>query len=209
MTELEALWKGWLAGIAIAAPVGPVNVLCLRRTLSRGWRSGLVSGFGAAVADAWYGGIAAFSVRIVIQFLRSQEAWIKVVGGLLLVGLGIRYWLRPAKGLSDGGEEANGGTDFASAFLLNLANPTTILSFLALLAALGAAAPSDHPVTVLVVAGIFSGSMSWWILLAAAAERLRDRFNESGMRWMNRVAALAIGGFGVFTFVSGWLQSRH
>ena len=122
MTEMEAVWKGLLAGVAIAAPVGPVNVLCLRRTLSKGWKSGLVSGFGAAVADAWYGGIAAFSVRIVIQFLRSQETRIKLIGGLLLIGLGIRYWLRPAH-MSENEDEQNGGTDFASAFLLNLANP--------------------------------------------------------------------------------------
>jgi threonine/homoserine/homoserine lactone efflux protein len=207
MTELEALWKGLLAGVAIAAPVGPVNVLCLRRTLSKGWKSGLVSGFGAAVADAWYGGIAAFSVRIVIQFLRSQETKIKLIGGLLLIGLGIRYWLRPAH-MSENEDEQNGGADFASAFLLTLANPTTILSFLAVLAALGAATRSESPVTLLMVAGIFSGSMTWWILLTVLAERLRDRFNESGMKWMNRVAAMAIAGFGVFTFISGWLKSR-
>ncbi|MGA2113949.1 MAG: LysE family transporter [Bryobacteraceae bacterium] len=207
MTQLEALWKGLLAGIAIAAPVGPVNVLCLRRTLSKGWKSGLVSGFGAAAADAAYGGIAAFSVRIVIAFLRSQETPIKLIGGLLLIGLGIRYWFRPASS-TNGEDGSSGRTDFASAFLLNLANPTTILSFLAVLAALGTAARSDRPVTALVVAGIFLGSMAWWVLLAVAAERLRDRFDEAGMRWMNRVAALAIGAFGVFTFVSGWLKSR-
>src|ERR1017187_2337799 len=86
MTHLEELWKGLLAGVAIAAPVGPVNVLCLRRTLAKGWKSGLVSGFGAAAADAFYGGIAAFSVRLVIQFLRSEEARIKLIGGLLLIG---------------------------------------------------------------------------------------------------------------------------
>jgi threonine/homoserine/homoserine lactone efflux protein len=207
MTQLGALCKGLLAGVAIAAPVGPVNVLCLRRTLSKGWKSGLVSGFGAATADAVYGGIAAFSVRIVIRFLSAEETPIKLIGGLLLIGLGIRYWLRPASGTA-GEDGSSGHTDFASAFLLNLANPTTILSFLAVLAALGTAAPSDRPVTGLVVAGIFLGSMAWWTLLAGAAERLRDRFNEAGMRWMNRVAALAIGAFGVFTFVSGWLKSR-
>lgn len=74
MTEMEAVWKGLLAGVAIAAPVGPVNVLCLRRTLSKGWKSGLVSGFGAAVADAWYGGIAAFSVRIVISSCAARKS---------------------------------------------------------------------------------------------------------------------------------------
>ena len=208
MTGLEALWKGLLAGLVIAAPVGPVNVLCLRRTLSKGWKSGLVSGFGAAAADASYGVIAAFSVRGVIQFLRAEEAPIKLIGGLLLIGLGIRYWLRPATGMSGSGADQEGRTDFASAFLLTLANPTTILSFLAVLAALGTAAPGDHPVTALVVAGIFSGSMAWWILLVSSAQRLRDRFDESRMRWMNRAAALAIGGFGVITFVSGWLKSR-
>lgn len=126
----------------------------------------------------------------------------------MLIGLGIRYWLRPAH-MNGNEDEQNGGADFASAFLLTLANPTTILSFLAVLAALGTATRSEGPATLLMVAGIFSGSMTWWILLAVLAECLRDRFNESGMKWMNRIAALAIAGFGVFTFVSGWIKSRH
>lgn len=209
MTQLEALWRGLLAGLAIAVPVGPVNVLCLNRTLEKGWRSGLISGIGVATADAFYGGIAAFSVRIVIAFLRSQETPIKLIGGLLLIGLGIRYWMRPPGGVGRSGADEGGHTDFASAFLLTMANPTTVLSFLAVLAALGTASPGDHPVTLLVVAGIFWGSMAWWILLASLANRLRDRFDQSGMVWINRIAALAIGAFGIFTFVSGWLRSRH
>src|SRR6266568_5354279 len=93
--DLVGLWllsKGVMAGLAIAVPVGPVNVLCASRTLSKGRLSGLMSGFGAATADALYGAIAGFSITFVIQFLKREEFWIRVFGGLLLVAIGVVYY---------------------------------------------------------------------------------------------------------------------
>ena len=98
--SLIGLWllsKGLMAGLAIAVPVGPVNVLCASRTLSKGRRSGLMSGFGAATADALYGAIAGFSITFLIDFLEREEFWIRVVGGMLLVGIGIMYFRKPAQ----------------------------------------------------------------------------------------------------------------
>jgi threonine/homoserine/homoserine lactone efflux protein len=138
MTALGTISKGLLAGLAIAAPVGPVNVLCISRTLTKGWRSGLVSGLGAAAADALYGSIAGFSISFIIRFLIREEFWIRLFGGAFLVAVGISYHFKQPQLLT---AQRNGGTeqsDFASALLLNLTNPTTVLSFLAVLAALGA-----------------------------------------------------------------------
>src|SRR5580693_4772009 len=91
---LELFVRGVLAGLFIAAPVGPVNVLCISRTLTKGWKSGLISGLGAAAADTLYGCIAGFSITFVIQFLIREEFWIRLFGGILLVLIGIRYYFK-------------------------------------------------------------------------------------------------------------------
>jgi len=199
--------KGLAAGLAIAIPVGPVNVLCVSRTLTRGRRAGIVSGLGAAAADTFYGSVAGFSITFIIQFLQKEEFWIRVVGGVLLVGIGVIYFRKPPKGP---GAEPSGGadSDFTSAFLLTMTNPTTVLSFLAVMAGLGLGEGGPGWRTMLLVGGIFCGSMLWWITLAQVVYRLRDRFDERAVAWMNRVAGLAIGAFGVLTFVLGVAHQR-
>lgn len=190
-----------MAGLAIAAPVGPVNVLCASRTLAKGRASGLATGLGAATADGFYGAIAGFSISFVIGFLQRQEFWIKVIGGILLVGIGIVYFRKPAAKLTE--QDGSTGSDFLSALLLTLTNPTTILSFLAVLAALGVGAPGVFWSTFFVVGGIFTGSMLWWVILSLLVNRLRDRFDNRTMVRMNRIAGVAIGAFGIVTFITG------
>jgi threonine/homoserine/homoserine lactone efflux protein len=203
------LWlilKGLAAGLAIAIPVGPVNVLVASRALGPSRRRGIVSGLGAALADTLYGSIAGFSITFIIQFLRREEFWIRVVGGVLLVGIGIIYFRKPPQHMH---EESNGThSDFVSTLLLTLTNPTTVLSFLAVLAALGLGESSPTWRTLGLVGGIFVGSMTWWIVLTETVHRLRDRFNERKIRWMNRIAGLAIGAFGLLTFVLGVTHGR-
>src|SRR5689334_6442225 len=126
-----------MTGMAIAAPVGPINVLCASRTLAKGRASGLLSGLGAATADALYGGIAAFSIALVIDFLRREQFWIRVLGGLLLIAIGIVYFRKPPRPLSREKKENAGHSDYVSTLLLTLTNPTTVLSFLAVLTGLG------------------------------------------------------------------------
>ena len=209
MIELWLISKGLMAGLAIAVPVGPVNVLCASRTLRRGRFSGLMSGFGAATADALYGAIAGFSITFVIQFLEREEFWIRVFGGLLLMAIGVVYYRKPAQApnLRGDGDEST-GSDFSSTLLLTLTNPTTILSFVAVLAGLGMGGQRAWWLTFLLVGGIFSGSMLWWVILVLMINRFRDRFDEAAMRWMNRIAGLAIGAFGVVTFLIGLKHGR-
>jgi len=199
MSEIALLLRGLIAGLAIAAPVGPVNVLCASRTIAKGWRSGLVSGLGAAIADFLYGSVAGFSIGFIIRFLIREEYWIRLVGGILLVVIGALYYFKRPRSLQPEMGES-GRSDFASAFLLNLTNPTTVLSFLAVLAALGFRQHKAWWLTLFLVAGIFCGSMLWWIVLVGLVNRFRNRFDDRSVLWMNRVAGLAIGGFGVFTF---------
>jgi threonine/homoserine/homoserine lactone efflux protein len=201
MTGLGVLSKGLLAGLAIAAPVGPVNVLCMSRTLTKGWRSGLVSGLGAATADTLYGSIAGFSITFMIRFLIREEFWIRLFGGILLVVIGVSYYFKRPQSLTTQNNAPAEQSDFASTLLLTLTNPTTVLSFLAILAALGASHHKTFWLTWLLVLGIFCGSLLWWILLISIVNRFRSRFNDHTMLWMNRIAGLAIGGFGVFTLI--------
>jgi threonine/homoserine/homoserine lactone efflux protein len=209
--ELNGLWllsKGLVAGLAIAVPVGPVNVLCASRTLSRGRLSGLMSGLGAATADTLYGAIAGFSITFLIQFLEREVFWIRVVGGVLLVAIGAMYFRKPAQAVTLRGEAGAVHSDFVSTLLLTLTNPTTVLSFLAVLAGLGMGGHREWWLTFLLVGGIFCGSMLWWVTLVLLVNRFRDRFDQRAMRWMNRVAGLAIGGFGIVTFLIGLRHGR-
>jgi len=100
MTELELLIKGVIAGLMIAAPVGPVNILCINRTLTSGWKSGVICGIGAAAADMFYGAVAGFSISLVIQFLVREQFWINLVGSILLVVIGISYCFKQPKPLT-------------------------------------------------------------------------------------------------------------
>jgi threonine/homoserine/homoserine lactone efflux protein len=204
MTELELLIKGMIAGLMIAAPVGPVNILCINRTLTSGWKSGVICGIGAAAADMFYGAVAGFSISLVIQFLVREQSWINLVGSILLIVIGISYFFKQPKPLTLQNEVSSTVySNLRLTFLLTLTNPTTVLSFLAVLAALGV---RDHRVwwlTVFLVVGVFWGSMAWWVLLSSIVNHFRDRFNGRLLRLMNRFAGIAMVVFGLVVFLFG------
>ena len=202
MREVYLLLGGMIVGLMIAIPVGPVNILCIHRTLESGWKSGVISGLGAAAADMLYGGIAGFSITLVVQFLVREQFWIRLFGGILLVVIGIFYFFKrpePLNAQTQG--RASAYSDLRSTFLLTLTNPTTVLSFLAILAALGMGDPRKWWLTLFLIGGIFCGSMAWWIVLSSVVNHFRDRFSDRTLLLMNRLAGIAIGGFGVAAFV--------
>lgn len=201
MKALELLLRGAVAGFAISAPVGPVNVLCATRTVTKGWRAGLISGLGAAAADTFYGAIAGFSISIVINFLLREQSRLRFYGGILLVLIGIWYYFRRPPSKRDDDEATH--SDFVTALLLNLTNPTTVLSFLAVLAILGLGEQRRASLTLVMIGGIFAGAMVWWFILAGVIYRLRDKFTGRAFNWMNRVGGMAIGLFGLVMIVLG------
>ena len=190
--------EGMVIGLAIAAPVGPIGVLCIRRTLAEGRLWGLVSGLGAATADAAYGAVAALGLTVVSGLLLGGEFWLRLVGGFFLLFLGARTFLSklsesPA---SAGGRGLLGA--YASTLLLTLTNPTTILSFAAIFAGLGAgAADGDVLSAMTLVCGVFLGSALWWVFLSTATGLFRSRLSTGGLRWVNRVSGVIIAAFGV------------
>jgi threonine/homoserine/homoserine lactone efflux protein len=209
MREVELLIGGMIVGLMIAMPVGPVNILCIHRTLEGGWKSGVISGLGAAAADMLYGGVAGFSITLVVQFLVREQFWIRFFGGILLVIIGISYFFkRPVPLNAQTQDRANAYSDLRSTFLLTLTNPTTVLSFLAILAALGMGDQRQWWLTVFLVGGIFCGSMVWWIVLGSIVNLFRNRFNDRILLLMNRLAGLLIGGFGIAAIVlsRSWLR---
>lgn len=201
--DITFLLRGLLIGFSIAAPVGPIGVLCIRRTLTNGQAAGLVSGLGAATADALYGCIAGFGLTLISNFLVSQQLWLRLVGGLFLCYLGIKTLLsKPAEHAAVAKGSGLLGA-YASTFFLTVTNPMTIISFAAIFAGLGLASTSGSYLSAgVLVAGVFLGSALWWLLLSGGVGLLRDKFNTAGLLWVNRISGLIITGFGLLALVS-------
>ena len=202
---LNFLLKGVAIGLSIAAPVGPIGVLCIRRTMEQGWRAGLACGLGAASADAAYGCIAGFGLTAVSNFLIAQASWLHLGGGLFLCYLGVATFVRspaPQAARPGAGELGSG---YLSTLLLTLANPMTILSFVAVFAAFGLTRSPSYPAAGALVAGVFIGSALWWSFLSGGVARLRQRLAGGWMQTVNRLSGGIILAFGLYTI---WTAAR-
>jgi threonine/homoserine/homoserine lactone efflux protein len=191
-------FKGLAFGFVLAATVGPMWVLCLRRTLAYGAAAGLASGMGIAVADGLYGAVAAFGLTAVSGFLLAQAFWIGLAGAIFLFYLGAKTLL--ARPVLDAAPPAPAslGAAFASTLALTLANPPTILAFAAIFAGLGLAAAADYGAAALVTLAVFLGSAAWWLILAAGAGALRGRLGPRLLRALNVVCGLTLLGFALW-----------
>lgn len=195
--------RGLIIGFSIAAPVGPIGVLCIRRTLTDGRTAGFVSGLGAATADAVYGAIAGFGLTAVSGLLAREQVWLRLIGGLFLVYLGARAFLAaPARLGSSGAPVVSLGGAYATTLALTLANPMTILSFAAIFAGLGIVAARDYASAGALVAGVFTGSAAWWLILSSLAGMARSRLGSEALRWVNRGAGIIITAFGLLILAS-------
>lgn len=195
--------RGLLIGLSIAAVVGPMSILCMQRTLIFGQRYGLVSGLGIATADAVYGSIAAFGVTVIANFLVSQQVWIRLIGGLFLVYLGIKTILtRPAERAAAAQVNSFFGA-YASTLLLTLTNPLTILSFAAIFAGIGVGGVSKSYLSAtIVVLGVFAGSALWWCLLTSGISLLRRKLTPAWLLWINRISGGILTLFGMIALLS-------
>lgn len=164
----DYLIKGLIIGFSIAAPVGPIGVLTIKRALTEGRISGFVTGMGAAMADTVYGIIAAFGLTVISSFLLTQEFWIKLIGGLFLLFLGVKSFVTKPASKAANVDSKGLFNNFISTFFLTVTNPTTILSFLAIFAGLGlGTTKTDYSSSMTLVLGIFIGSGLWWLILSS------------------------------------------
>lgn len=200
--DVSLVLRGMLIGLAIAAPVGPIGVLCIRRTLRDGPVAGLVTGLGAASADGVYGAIAALGLGALMNTLTGISFWTHLVGGLFLAYLGIRTLReRPAEQAAQVDGRGLLGA-YASTFVLTLTNPATILSFLAIFAGLGLGAGASGWGAFALVVGVMLGSAGWWLLLSGSVGLFRSRMTPRSLRWVNIVAGLIILGFGLAALIT-------
>ena len=199
---LSFLIKGLVIGISIAAPVGPIGLLCIRRSLEQGRTAGLATGLGAATADAAFGCIAGFGLTAVSGFLLEHVFLLRLAGGAALCYLGVRTFRRaPAEREAQG---APGGLKSAyfSTLLLTLANPATILSFVAVFAGFGIVASPSYPAAATLVTGVFVGSGLWWLFLSSSVALMRHRISSGWMQMINRVSGSLIVAFGLYALLT-------
>jgi threonine/homoserine/homoserine lactone efflux protein len=202
--ELSLFIKGLILGFSIAAPVGPIGILCIRRSLDESRLSGFISGLGAASADALYASIATIGLSVISSFLVSQQLFFRLFGGIFILVLGINSFLKtPVVASHSQINKKNLVSNFISTFLLTLSNPITIISFTAIFSGIGLLNTSARITSpFFLIFGVFIGSTLWWILLSASVGSLRLKINISNMKWINRISGLILVGFGVMSLIS-------
>jgi threonine/homoserine/homoserine lactone efflux protein len=205
--ESELFWKGVILGFAIAAPVGPIGVLTIQRTISSGWTNGLATGLGAASADTLYGALAASGLTLVTSLLLTQQPWSQAMGGVFLCYLGIRAFRKTPEPRLAVTARRSVAAAYLSAFLLTLSNPITILSFVALFTGLGLAHTANNVLAAtLLVLGVAVGSSAWWVALCSVISVMRRRMSDRLLLWINRTSGTFIVLFGLFLLLTLFAQ---
>ncbi len=203
--DFTLLLRGLILGVSIAAPVGPIGVLCIRRALTDGRRYAFISGLGAATADALYGSIAGLGMSFISSVLLSHHFWLQSIGGLYLCYLGYKTCMSTPGDHPAGNKPQNLLAAYSSTCLLTLTNPMTIFACMAIFAGLGIADTTrSYSAASVVVLGVFSGSALWWLLLSSAVDFFRSWINLRHMVWINTISGAIIVGFGVLALLSLW-----
>ena len=188
--------KGVLIGIAVAAPVGPIGLLCIQRTLQDGLPTGLATGLGAALADGIFGAIAAFGLASISDSLIAHQDPLRIVGGLVLFVLAYRAWYRAPPEMPSAPVHVRIVSGFATGLAVTLSNPMTVMGFLGIFAGLGLSELNAGPVSATqMVIGVLVGSGMWWLGLCMGTQALKPKFGPQSLAWTNRLAALLLVGF--------------
>ena len=198
--NLEILYKGLILGFSVAVPVGPIGVLCINRTLNKSYMSGIVSGLGAASADLIYGLIAGLGLTIISNFLISQKLWIQGIGLIFLFYLGVKTLMKKEAKIEFNKNQYIGMlNDYFTTFVLTIANPVTILFFLAVFSGIGLPNPENEKfATIPLVLGVFIGSGIWWLFLSGLTHKLKKKISGKILKRIDLVSGLLIIAFGLF-----------
>jgi threonine/homoserine/homoserine lactone efflux protein len=205
MLEFVVAWawmlvKGAGIGFAVAAPVGPIGMLCIRTTLERGRVAGFCAGLGAAVADTIFAAIGAYGIHLVGSFLNAEKFWLSLFGGLFLIAFGAHLARKmPSLAKAETQEVPKGlVADFLMTLVLTLANPTTILSFAGIFAGLSGVIGFSLEAVPALLIGVFLGSAGWWLALSGIVGLIRHRIDHQTMVWINRLAGAVLVAFGLY-----------
>jgi threonine/homoserine/homoserine lactone efflux protein len=201
--EFSFFFKGIIIGASVSAPVGPIGLLCINRSLTEGRLRGFVSGLGAATADMVFCVIAGFGFTFVSRLLEEHAFWISLVGACGLVFLGLRiFFSKPVEKSCavTGGDLVH---IYVSTFVLTLINPVTILFFVALFTSLGVTLTHmDYPSLTLLITGVLVGAVLWWLLLTGCVSLLHRKLTQKTIRWVNRISGTIVMVLGLLAFLN-------
>lgn len=197
-------FKGMLVGFIIAAPVGPIGVLCIRRTLAGSYALGLATGFGAGLADTFYGAVAGFSLASVADFIKNNDFYLRLFGGILLGWIGFSILRAPPRqSNAESEEETTLLSSLTSAFLLTVSNPLTLIVFAAAFSAMGIAPLEDSFSQALVlVVGVFVGANAWWLSLSTTVHFMHHKLSDRQLLWINRSSGIMLCAFSAYMLLS-------
>jgi threonine/homoserine/homoserine lactone efflux protein len=194
--------KGLIIGFVMAVPIGPIGIMCLRKTLAEGHSRGLIIGLGAATADSIYSSIAAFGLTFISEIITGQHFWVSMLGGVLLLYLGIRTFRAKRKDSIVPFDKKGLLGSYISAFLLAITNPMTIFAFVAVFAAFGMGLRLSFLSACILVLGVFAGSCLWFLSLSYVATIFRKKLDRGGLRLVNRISGSLIILSGIAVLVS-------
>jgi threonine/homoserine/homoserine lactone efflux protein len=195
----EYIVKGIIVGIIVTAPVGPIGLLCIQRTINRGMFSGLVTGISSALADIMFAIIAGFSISAIGNFMEVNKLIIRLIGGIIVLILGIRiYMINPIKSFRhQKPQKRSYFSDAISGFLITLTNPIVIIVFGAAFAGLGLNETQENKEIILTIIGIFIGATTWWTSLTFLVNIFKNKINLRKMFWINRITGILVVLFGI------------
>lgn len=196
------LIKGITIGFAMAVPVGPIGIMCIRKTLSEGKKQALFIGLGAATADLFYGCVAAFGLTFISTFLYDHRFWIRLIGGCFLIFIGIKTFLTHPSEKKNNTVSTSFLKSYLTTVFITLTNPLTIFAFVAIFATLGMGKEVHFISAVLLVIGVFVGSLMWFLSLIFGISIFRKKFSIKGLIWVNRIAGIIIVISGVIAIIS-------
>lgn len=197
------LLYGALIGMAIAVPVGPIAVLCMQYALSRGFRIAFFAGLGAALADTCFGIVAGLGLSMITDWIIVNKCWIQMIGGVFLCYIGAELCFTKSHKAILIDKKATSTTAMTSTFMLTLANPLTILAFLALFGYFGLIDIANNTLpAALTIIGILLGSLTWWTALAYLASRLKPHFSDKALIRFREIGGALLLMCGIFAFVS-------
>jgi threonine/homoserine/homoserine lactone efflux protein len=190
--DLTFFLKGIAIGFIMAIPIGPIGIMCIRKTLTEGRLSGLIIGLGAATADLFYGCVAAFGLTVISDTLTDQRIWIRIAGGALLFFLGVKTFRAHPKDPKLKTTGSGRLRSYLTVVFLTLTNPLTIFAFIAVFAAFGLGDGLSFFSAAILVAGVFIGSCLWFLLLSSGTILFRKKLDLVGLKWVNKIAGILI-----------------
>jgi len=193
--SFSLLWEGFLIGIAVSVPLGPLGMLCIKRTVNKNWKSGFLSGLGIAASDVIYAIVAGFSLTIIINFITTYEIYFKILGASMVVLLGLYIFMsNPAKDIQKFQRKGTSYLqDFLTAFLLTVTNPLSVFVFIAIFTSYSLVLQlSQLFEALLIIGGIFVGGATWWFVLTGLAHLFRHKLTINTLWWANKIIGLSV-----------------